>query len=219
MIEVVRDGILQADLVFFVVDSKEGVTRDDIEIASWLRSNFNFRYGSDRDEMLDQSSPIRMEGSSMHKTAIMPADEAKIKPEKPGKKKLLRLVANKADEEENLECMNDLYKLKMGDPIFVSAKQGLGLVASGHGARSLHRHRKRDRPGSANCVPAAEEKPQTQIRAAEGRAGRRDKERARATQARLRHRLAPLTQISGSKTSTWPMATPKTTATWTMTRT
>jgi len=134
MIEVVRDGIEQADLVFFVVDSLEGVTKDDQEIAGWLRSNFNFRYGSDRDEMLDQNSPIRMEGSTMYKTGIMPTDEATFKPEKAQKKKLLRLVANKADEEENLECMHDLYRLKMGDPIFVSAKQGSGMVASDHTA-------------------------------------------------------------------------------------
>lgn len=180
MIEVVRDGILQADLVFFVVDSLEGVTKDDYEIADWLRSNFNFRYGSDRDEMLDQSNPIKMEGSTMYKTAIMPADEAKLKPEKSQKKKLLRLVANKADDEENLECLYDLYKLKMGDPLYVSAKQGSGMVATHNEARNFQRHRKHHRSRSPRGAPAAQEAQETEIRPAQIRAHRRDKERTRA---------------------------------------
>lgn len=113
--------------MFFVVDGMKGITKDDHEIAAWLRDNFDFELGrqsSDFDDPFVSKILTKIEGEEKN---IKPVPVDVQPPAETKRKRRLRLVVSKCDKGDNWDIINELYALAMGDPLFVSAQQGDGL--------------------------------------------------------------------------------------------
>ena len=105
----------------------KGVTKDDLEIASWLKENFKLELGqqsSDFDDPFASRDFTKIEGEENN---IKPVPIDVQPPADPKRKRRVRLVVSKSDKGDNWEIINELYDLGLGDPLFVSAQQGDGL--------------------------------------------------------------------------------------------
>lgn len=100
-----------------------GITRDDHEIARWIKENFEIQYG-DAAFVKDQPSQEEMKATSKEPALI--TDDSHL-PEPKKKRIVLRLICNKADEGEHPDFINDAWGLDLGEPLFVSANQGTGM--------------------------------------------------------------------------------------------
>ena len=80
--QVTIDALEMANLIFFVVDGRIGVTNEDMVFAKWLRKNST-------------------------KTAV---------------------IVNKSESSNIRVYLQDYFKLGLGEPVFISAQQGLGMV-------------------------------------------------------------------------------------------
>lgn len=142
-----KEAIKESKLVFWVVDVKEGITADDRDIGRWLKENFSVLQGGRRGD-IDKDKGVKDKGERMLEGGDGREQEGKEKKEVFGplretvykagelartKRKPevhVRLLVNKADEGEDCyEHYNDIYSLGMGDPLFVSANQGTGMVS------------------------------------------------------------------------------------------
>ncbi len=81
---------------------REGITSTDIYLAQWLRKKTLIKKGQIT-EIVDPNTKI--------------SEISKI-----------ILVANKAEYDFDYDIYEDVYKLGFGEPIFVSAEQGDGMV-------------------------------------------------------------------------------------------
>lgn len=123
-------GIYYSLSVFFVVDGLHGPTKDDHDIARWLRDNFEFYSGNNvEDELSDVGDPLAPKLNKLESEAnsIKPALLASSLPDLPRRRKRVRLLASKCDSGDRWDMINDLYALNLGDPIFCSAQQGDGI--------------------------------------------------------------------------------------------
>lgn len=114
-----------------MVDGLYGPTKDDFEIAHWLKQNFEFYVGSTvHDENSDAQDPLyphllyRYEGEADYSKPI-PLESGL--PDTVKRRKRIRLVASKCDKGEDWDMINDLYSFGFGEPIFTSAQQGDGI--------------------------------------------------------------------------------------------
>lgn len=119
----VAESLRESDLVFFVIDGLEGPTLDDLQIAQWLKQNFDVHYG-DAGYLLDQE-PVALQ---TYATKGLPATTKPAGDIEVARKRIrVRVLVNKTDEEDPIDMYNEVYKLGLGDPLFVSAHQGRGM--------------------------------------------------------------------------------------------
>ncbi|KAL4455326.1 hypothetical protein ABPG74_012478 [Tetrahymena malaccensis] len=110
MMDQTVQALIYSDLTLFVLDARQGITARDKELAKWLKR----RLLQDKSE--ENVKKMNENATDLDKDIFI--------------KKLI-LLANKADNETTIEdsnIMNDVYKLGLGDPLFVSAHQGDGLI-------------------------------------------------------------------------------------------
>lgn len=92
MKEQTRNALVYSDLVMFILNAREGVTKTDLELARFLK--------------------LRMKPGYDPKLTI----------------KNVLLVANKAEETFTENISNEVFKLGFGEPIYISANHGDGMV-------------------------------------------------------------------------------------------
>lgn len=112
--------IMKADLVFFMVDGKKGITAQDRLIASWLRSSCpHLIYSSDQ-KALDSGKETQMEESQ--------EQDPFEKREEFEKKTFCRLLVNKVDTgEPSIDLIGEASSLGIDDPFFASAELDYGF--------------------------------------------------------------------------------------------
>ena len=119
--------------MFFVVDGINGVTIDDHSIAAWLKKHYLLETGCPT--AVDKKRLLLEEGPRSSESKELTVSEKSSPPGYQISRPLqIRLLVNKSDNGENLDIINDLYALGMGDPLFVSSTQGDGMVRASYPA-------------------------------------------------------------------------------------
>ena len=119
----VAESLRESDLVFFVIDGLEGPTLDDFQIAQWLKSNFDIHFGDAN--YLHDTVPSALQTDATRGLPAVNTTSGEIEPVR--RRIRVRLLVNKTDEEDPVHLYNEVYKLGLGDPVFVSAQQGRGM--------------------------------------------------------------------------------------------
>ena len=101
----------ESDIIFFVVDVRNGITLTDFEIRDWIRENVvQTDFLSLEEDMKDL---VFEDGTGEEDDKIYV--------------KRVVLIANKSDEGDTFGMENELYQLGFGDPIYVAAETGEGM--------------------------------------------------------------------------------------------
>lgn len=108
----VKAPLYDSDIIFFIVDVRNGITTVDFEISQWIKQNVV------QTDFLDTNDQEK---------EIVPGEGlGKKKDDKIYVKKVV-LIANKCDEGELFGQENELYQLGLGDPVCVAAETGEGM--------------------------------------------------------------------------------------------
>ncbi|CAK9022258.1 GTPase Der (GTP-binding protein EngA), partial [Durusdinium trenchii] len=106
----IMQGVQRSDVVLFVVDAKQGVTPDDLDLARWVRKNLPANHGiRDADGKLVHSGLVLV----LNKTEGIGSA-------------MLQYDENDLGGEWG-DLMVECYRLAMGEPVPISAAHGHGL--------------------------------------------------------------------------------------------
>jgi GTP-binding protein len=108
----VKVPLQDSDIIFFVVDVRNGITNIDFNIRNWIKQNV---VQTDFLEMNDEEKRL----SNEHGSGKL--NDGKIYVNR------VVLIANKCDEGELFGNENELYQLGLGDPVCVAAETGDGM--------------------------------------------------------------------------------------------
>lgn len=116
-----RQALIYSDMAFFVIDSKVGITHNDIKLAKWI-NKIREKQEQNKTSTKQNTGNEEISPSDFYKNLKTMKDEDEIKIPK------LYLIANKVEDNFTpSEVFSDFPKLNMGDPILISAEQGDNL--------------------------------------------------------------------------------------------
>ena len=95
MINQSLNALIHSNLTLFMVDTKEGITTEDILISKWIKRKLN------------QTENV-LENKKTSNDIL--------------------LIANKSENDRYENIINDVYKLGLGEPIYISAEHGDGMM-------------------------------------------------------------------------------------------
>lgn len=112
ILEKCEEAMRKSNLLFFIVDARNGVTQEDMKIANYLKQR-----------VIDLSM---LDEEEVEEIKHMPVGHYGMVDDRIIVDKVV-LVANKCEDGQTFGSENELYMLGMGDPLYVSAEEGDGM--------------------------------------------------------------------------------------------
>ena len=106
----IKEPLTQSDIIFFIVDARNGITTTDFKIRDWINENVvqtDFFEKNEDGELVGDQGTGRKDDKIYVKRVV--------------------LIANKCDEGETFGAENELYQLGLGEPIYIAVESGEGM--------------------------------------------------------------------------------------------